>query len=184
MTARIDPPADCPQPADQEVTASSGCVFCDLNVCTSHHGPSSLSTERDNGKDRNRNRPFGFWHGRGDARGRGAEYRDNSITEMPALAFAPDGATKLPEAEAPAVADVGHLPRTLYTINSNRSRYQIISDYVARHDLSAKQADELVRALPDYGVKSMLAGSVATLRRHTAEVVCLAHARSARAGRR
>jgi hypothetical protein len=86
--------------------------------------------------------------------------------------------------EAPAVAAVGHLPRTLYTINSNRSRYQIISDYAARHDLSVKQVDELVRALPNYGVKSMLAGSVATLRRQSATIISLAHARSARAGRR
>lgn len=44
-------------------------------------------------------------------------------------------------------ADVG---RVVYTINSNRSRLQIIADYAASHDLSARQVDELVRLLPDY----------------------------------
>jgi len=82
--------------------------------------------------------------------------------------------------EALAVADVGHLPPTLYTINSDRSRYQIVADYAARHDLSAKQVDELVRALPDYGVRSMLAGSVATLRR-SATIIDMAQARAVRA---
>jgi hypothetical protein len=73
---------------------------------------------------------------------------------------------------------LGHLPPLLYTINSNRSRYQIVADYAARHDLSTKQVDELVRSLPDYGVRSMLAGSVATLRR--CGVACLASERAKR----
>lgn len=70
---------------------------------------------------------------------------------------------------------------TLYTIDSNRSRYQIVADYAARHDLSARQVDALVRQLPDYGVKSMLAGSVAVLRR--CQVICLAEHRARKAGR-
>ena len=53
----------------------------------------------------------------------------------------------------------------LYTINSARSRFQIIADYAARHDLSAKQVDELVRQLPDYGVKTMLHASLVALSR-------------------
>lgn len=67
-------------------------------------------------------------------------------------------------------------PRTLYGLNSNRSRYQIIYDYAASHDLSAKQVDELVRQLPDYGVKSMLAASAAVLAR-PCEVIDLAEHR-------
>lgn len=49
----------------------------------------------------------------------------------------------------------------LYGLNSNRSRYQIIADYAATHDLTAQQVDALVRQLPDYGVKSMLGASLA-----------------------
>lgn len=69
--------------------------------------------------------------------------------------------------------------RILYTINSDRSRYQIIADYAAEHDLSAKQVEELVKQLPDYGVKSMLHGSLAVLR-PKAEVVSLADVRARR----
>jgi hypothetical protein len=78
--------------------------------------------------------------------------------------------------DCPQPADT--MPPTLYTINSNRSRYQIVADYAARHDLSTKQVDELVRSLPDYGVRSMLAGSVATLRR--CGVICMAEERAKR----
>jgi hypothetical protein len=84
------------------------------------------------------------------------------------------------QTEAPAVADVGHLPRKLYTINSNRSRHQIIADYAATHDLTAKQVDELVKQLPDYGVRSMLHASLAVLRPRSAVVVSMAAERAAR----
>jgi hypothetical protein len=107
------------------------------------------------------------------------------------------------ETEAPAVADVGHpyqcssmarasvsktedqgsIPCSgaiLYTINSNRSRYQIIADYAAAHDLTATQVDELVKQLPDYGVRSMLHGSLAVLRPRSATVISMARARAER----
>jgi len=81
--------------------------------------------------------------------------------------------------EAPAVADVGHLPRLLYTVNSDRPRWRIIADYAARHNLTVAEVDALVRRLPDYGVKSMLAGSLATL--VAGNVVELAEVRARRA---
>lgn len=63
-----------------------------------------------------------------------------------------------------------------YGLNSARSRFQIIADYAARHDLSAKQVDELVRQLPDYGVRTMLFASLAVLARPD-NVVSLAERR-------
>ena len=66
--------------------------------------------------------------------------------------------------EAPAVADVGHPRRlVLYTLGSNRSRYQIVRDYARRHNLTVGEIDALVRGLPDYGLQSQLAASVAAL---------------------
>jgi hypothetical protein len=65
---------------------------------------------------------------------------------------------------------------TLYTINSARSRFQIIRDYAARHNLTTEQVDELVRQLPDYGVRTMLFASLVVLARED-KVVSLAHHR-------
>jgi hypothetical protein len=73
--------------------------------------------------------------------------------------------------------------RILYTINSDRSRFQILCDYAAAHDLSAKQIEELVKQLPDYGVKSMLHGSL-VVTRPKAELISLAHERAIRARKR
>ena len=101
-------------------------------------------------------------------------------TEMPAPAAAiPSPQPKGASVEAPATAKVGHLPRLLYTVNSDRPRWRIIADYAARHNLTVAEIDTLVRELPDYGVKSMLAGSLATL--VTDNVVELAEVRARRA---
>jgi hypothetical protein len=70
----------------------------------------------------------------------------------------------------------------LYTINSDRSRFQILCDYAAAHDLSAKQIEELVKQLPDYGLKSQLHGSLAALR-PKAELISLANERYKRVRR-
>jgi len=72
---------------------------------------------------------------------------------------------------------------TLYTINSNRSRYQIVRDYARRHNLTVGEIDALVRGLPDYGLQSQLAASVAALN-VSAEIIELAEVRAARRGRK
>lgn len=56
-------------------------------------------------------------------------------------------------------------PPLLYTINSARSRFQIIRDYAERHNLTTQQVDALVRQLPDYGVRTMLFASLVVLSR-------------------
>jgi hypothetical protein len=89
-------------------------------------------------------------------------------------------ADDLPEYPADCGQPADVFPRKLYTINSNRSRYQIIADYAATHDLTAKQVDELVKQLPDYGVRSMLHASLAVLRPRSAVVVSMAQARAER----
>jgi collagenase-like PrtC family protease len=71
----------------------------------------------------------------------------------------------------------------LYTINSDRSRFQILCDYAAAHDLSAKQIEELVKQLPDYGLKSQLHGSL-LITRPKAELISLAQERAIRARKR
>jgi hypothetical protein len=99
----------------------------------------------------------------------------------PPAAAIPSPQPKGASVEAPATAKVGHLPR--YGLDSDRPRWRIIADYAARHNLTVAEIDTLVRELPDYGVKSMLAGSLATL--VTDNVVELAEVRARRArGRR
>lgn len=66
--------------------------------------------------------------------------------------------------EAPAVADVGHLPRLLYGIDSNRPRWQIIADYAREHRLTMAQIDDLVRQLPDYRLHDLRARLEASVR--------------------
>lgn len=70
--------------------------------------------------------------------------------------------------------------RTLYTINSDRPRHKIIADYARRHGLTVKQIDALVRALPDYGLRSQLHASLAAI---DSNVVELAQVRAERARR-
>lgn len=104
----------------------------------------------------------------------------DDLVELPADCELPAPLTiRRDSTEAPAVADVGHLPRRLYTIDSNRSRFQIIATYAREHNLTVAQIDELVRQLPDYGIKSMLHASlVATIR--CSNIVDLAQARAER----
>ena len=45
-------------------------------------------------------------------------------------------------------ADGEPFPGKLYGIKSDRSRLQIVYDYVAAHDLSARQVRDLVAELP------------------------------------
>lgn len=70
--------------------------------------------------------------------------------------------------------------RVLYGLHSDRSRYQIIATYAREHNLSAKQIDELVRQLPDYGLRTQLHASLAAVCR-PASVVSLAAERWRRA---